>query len=200
MGKTNTIGRLSAIIDSYVMPADTIFPLCSESLTYFLGRIAGATVGEEQLVECLSILGYKPLTQCGAPRVGIGRPAWFRIRFVRDEATAGLFGYFDETLCGSRYLRFILSNAKCNTDRRMRDFCSWLACVPELCRRDIADADVIDYLGWLARHAPSTKSSFAATLLYYMSDSHDWTDKNLSADQQQFIRENPSLKPCHNQC
>lgn len=189
-----------AVIDRYIIPADSIFPLCSESLLFFFKRITGSVITEAELIECLANLGYSPLLRNGKPWSGAGVPAWFRLRFVRDDATRGLFDYLDSSLCGSHCLSFVISNATLNRDKRMRDFCQSIVRTPNLCHRDVTDADVTEYLRWVSRHAPSSKSAFAATLLYYMSDDHEWIDHNLSPEQLQFIRENPNLKltttPC----
>ena len=118
-------------------------------------------------------------------------PAWFKIRFVRDIHTRGLFSYYDTSLCKSNILKRIIRNAKDNTERRVRDFCWYVNTSPDICTIDISDDEITEYIMWLSKHTSSPRSTMAALLLFYL----DIRFANiLSPDQLQFIRENPNLK------
>jgi len=60
----------------------------------------------------------------------------------------------------------------------------------EMLSMDVTDNDVEDYLYWLSCHTSSPKSTFAALILVLMEPSYY---DRIATEQQQFIRENPSL-------
>jgi hypothetical protein len=112
-----------------------------------------------------------------------------KFKFVRDYRVSGLFDVYDEQLTESNHLRCLIHNAQYNEDERMRNFCDYVIRQKEMCETNITDDDVIEYLLWLARHTPSPRSTFAATSLYHLIN----VEGNLTADQMQFVRENPHL-------
>lgn len=187
-----TFRELSEILDRYVMPAKQLFPLCSESLTHHLCTIANDYISEEDLIYSFNNIGYKPyISKDMMWNNGCPGPAWFKIRFVRDIHTRGLFSYYDTSLCKSNILKRIIRNAKDNTERRVRDFCWYVNTSPDICTIDVSDDEITEYIMWLSKHTSSPRSTMAALLLFYL----DIRFANiLSPDQLQFIRENPNLK------
>lgn len=189
--KRLTIEQLGEILDRYIIPARTLFPLCSESLAPFFSRITGEGISECDAIDALSGIGYTPLVSNDMPWTeSYNKPAWFKICFVRDEKTIGLFDFFDSGLCSSVYLKRIIFNAKENENKRILAFCRSICTDMEMCRQNMTDDDVAEYLLWLSGHCPSPKSTFAALVLCYLDNKYS---DSVSADQLQFMRENPDI-------
>ena len=187
-----TFRELSQILDQYVIPAKHLFPLCSESLAHHLCTIANDSISEEDLIYSLGNIGYRPyISKDMIWNKGCPGPIWFKIRFVRDVHTIGLFSYYETSICKSNILKRIIRNAKENPVMLVRKFCWYVNTSPDICAIDISDDEVIDYIMWLSKHSASPRSTMAALLLFYL----DIRFANiLSPDQLQFIRENPNLK------
>lgn len=184
--------ELDEILDRYVIPAKQLFPLSAESLTHHLCTIANGNISEEDLIYSFSNIGYQPyISKDMIWNNGCPGPVWFKIRFVRDIHTRGLFSYYDTSICKSNILKRIIRNAKDNPERRIREFCWYVNTSPDICTVDVSDDEIIDYIMWLSKHTSSPRSTMAALLLFYL----DIRFANIiSPDQLQFIRENPNLK------
>ncbi len=186
-----TIEKLSGILDGYIMPVGQLFPLCSESLVYPVSRLVCDNVSEDDLIDALSLIGYQPFISKDIPwNRKYDLPAKFKIRFTRDPQTIGLFSLYDISLCKSDMLKCIIYNAVENEEKRLRDFCQYINVQQNMCRMDVSDENVTDYLRWMILHTPSPKSTLAAVVLYHFNRAES---DILTQDQLQYIRENPNL-------
>lgn len=182
-----------------MIPAKALFPLCAESLSVNMSRILSCPLSEDLLIAVLRDASYSPYRNKSSLWTEYDNVSpRFKVRFVRDARTAGLFDYYDETLCSSLFLKCLIRNALENDNSRMRSFCDFAVHQPELCESGISNGDVIEYLQWLSSHTPSPKSTMAAVAIYYLAKEYEsdifHINKRLSPDQLQFIRENPDLK------
>ena len=180
------------MIDRYVRPSTTLFPLSAESLLWFFECLCGNDLKETELVDAFISRQYKAYGKRYSPQ--------FKIRFIRDKHVDGLFDYYDSSDCQSQQLRCLIDNARSNNNLRIKEFCDFAIHQTELCDENLTDKDVIDYLQWMSRHTPSPSSTLAAVILYQMSLYDDSIMTSLSSDQIQFIRENPDLQLKIRQC
>jgi hypothetical protein len=177
---------LTSIISKYVLPAKKLHPLTAESMIWHFSRLCDEEISETRLIEAFISMNYLPIGDQYSPK--------FKIRFIRDKHVDGLFDYYDTSTCQSELLQHLIQNACDNSDMRIRSFCDYAIHQSELCDEEVTDNDVIDYLQWLTRHAPSPKSTLAAVSLYQLSQTNHDIVMNLTPDQLQFIRENPHLQ------
>ena len=183
---------LTSLIDRYVRPSATLFPLSAESMLWFFERLYGDELKETEQIDAFIARDYKAYGKRESPQ--------FKIRFIRDKHVDGLFDYYDSSNCQSQHLKSLIFNARDNNNPRIKEFCDFAIHQTELCDENLTDKDVIDYLQWMARHTPSPSSTLAAVILYQMSLYDDSIIMNLSPDQLQFIRENPELQLNTRQC
>lgn len=180
------------MIDRYVRPSTSLFPLSAESLLWFFERLYGNELKETELVDAFNSRQYKAYGKRESPQ--------FKIKFIRDKHVDGLFDYYDSSDCQSQQLKCLIDNARSNNNLRIKEFCDFAIHQTELCDENLTDKDVIDYLQWMSRHTPSPSSTLAAVILYQMSLYDDSIMMSLSSDQLQFIRENPDLQLKIRQC
>jgi hypothetical protein len=177
---------LASVIGKYVVASKDLYPLSSESLVIFFYNLCKIKITEQELIDCFIRFGYQPHIEGGCTK--------FKIKFIRDIHSNELIDYYDVSMCQSNFLKFLIYNALYNTSCRMKTFCNYIIRQPELCDPNVDDDSVIEYLQWLCRHTPSPKSTFAAVTLYQLSSIRHNNVYHISADQMQFIRENPDLK------
>ena len=189
--RNRTMEDISEILDRYIMPAKQLFQLSSESLVQPVSRLVDDDISESDLIEALDMIGYKPyISNDIVWDQEYSVPAHFKIKFIRDTQTIGLYSPYDKSLCKSRLLKCIILNACYNEEKCIRDFCRYMNRQQDMCSMDISDDQVTDYLKWMVMHTPSPKSTYAAVVLYFLNRAESYI---LSPDQLQYIRENPNL-------
>lgn len=173
------IYELEDIITRYARKSQRTFPLRSETLAWILSQLYHCEIDEKEIDVAFARIGIAPSDN-----------GLYKMYFERDWHVMGLFDFYDSNLTSSTHLKCLINNAIKNPDHRMRHFCDYIIHCREMCVKDLNDDDVIEYLLWLARHTPSPKSTFAATVLYSLIKA----ESGLSPDQLQFVRENPELR------